>query len=108
MRQILDTVSTRRQFWERHLSGPAGQAALNNEPDLADSILTTALDADHSPQGRVTLVGAGPGDASLLTLKGLQRLQEADVVLYDKLVRRCSNGGRWETPRPLPNTARQY
>jgi uroporphyrin-III C-methyltransferase/precorrin-2 dehydrogenase/sirohydrochlorin ferrochelatase len=70
VRQILDTVSTRRQFWERHLSGPAGQAALNNEPDLADSILATALDADHSPQGRVTLVGAGPGDASLLTLKG--------------------------------------
>ena len=86
VRQILDTVSTRRQFWERHLSGPAGQAALNNEHDLADSILATALDADHSPQGRVTLVGAGPGDASLLTLKGLQRLQEADVVLYDKLV----------------------
>lgn len=86
VRQIIDTVSTRRQFWERHLSGAAGQAALNNESDLADSLLSTALDSDHSPQGRVTLVGAGPGDASLLTLKGLQRLQEADVVLYDKLV----------------------
>ncbi len=86
VRQVIDTVSTRRQFWERHLSGPAGQAALSNEPALADSILTAALDSEHKPQGRVTLVGAGPGDASLLTLKGLQRLQEADVVLYDKLV----------------------
>lgn len=86
VRQVIDTVSTRRQFWERHLSGAAGQAALSNEPTLADSILTTALDSEHKPQGRVTLVGAGPGDASLLTLKGLQRLQEADVVLYDKLV----------------------
>lgn len=86
VRQVIDTVSTRRQFWERHLSGAAGQAALSNEPTLADSILTAALDSEHKPQGRVTLVGAGPGDASLLTLKGLQRLQEADVVLYDKLV----------------------
>ncbi|MDG1065017.1 MAG: siroheme synthase CysG [Luminiphilus sp.] len=86
VRQVINTVSTRRQFWERHLSGAAGQAALNNEPQLADNIIATALDSNHSPQGRVTLVGAGPGDASLLTLKGLQRLQEADVVLYDKLV----------------------
>jgi len=36
--------------------------------------------------GKVTLVGAGPGDAGLITLKGMKKLKEADVVLYDRLV----------------------
>ena len=86
VRQVIKDLGIRRRFWERQLSGSAGQAALDQRPQLADSIIQQALSSEQPASGRVALVGAGPGDASLLTLKGLQRLQEADVVLFDKLV----------------------
>jgi uroporphyrin-III C-methyltransferase/precorrin-2 dehydrogenase/sirohydrochlorin ferrochelatase len=86
VRQVIKDLGIRRRFWERQLSGSAGQAALDQRPELADNIIQQALDSEQPAPGRVALVGAGPGDASLLTLKGLQRLQEADVVLFDKLV----------------------
>jgi len=86
VRNAISDISTRRQFWERQLAGPAGQAALDNRSDVADATLSAALQSASYSPGRVSLVGAGPGDASLLTLKGLQRLQEADIVLFDKLV----------------------
>ena len=86
VRQVIKDLGIRRRFWERQLSGSAGQAALDQRPELADSIIQQALHSEQPVSGRVALVGAGPGDASLLTLKGLQRLQEADVVLFDKLV----------------------
>ena len=86
VRQVIKDLGIRRRFWERQLSGSAGQAALDQRPQLADSIIQQALSSEQPASGRVALVGAGPGDASLVTLKGLQRLQEADVVLFDKLV----------------------
>ena len=86
VRRVIKDLGIRRRFWERQLSGSAGQAALDQRPQLADSIIQQALSSEQPASGRVALVGAGPGDASLLTLKGLQRLQEADVVLFDKLV----------------------
>jgi uroporphyrin-III C-methyltransferase len=43
-------------------------------------------DTNNIKQPRITLVGAGPGDAELITLKGVKALQTADVVLYDALV----------------------
>ena len=86
VRRVIKDLGIRRRFWERQLSGSAGQAALDQRRELADNIIQQALDSEQPASGRVALVGAGPGDASLLTLKGLQRLQEADVVLFDKLV----------------------
>jgi uroporphyrin-III C-methyltransferase/precorrin-2 dehydrogenase/sirohydrochlorin ferrochelatase len=77
----------RRRFWER-LSEAAFTAAApaNGEASrLRDWIGEIAADATVR-SGRVTLVGAGPGDGELLTLKAVRALQSADVILYDDLV----------------------
>lgn len=87
----LGSVRRRREFWERQLDGEFARLALSGRPEHAIRILDSALDnaAGRSrPSGRVSLVGAGPGDPGLLTLRAMQRLGEADVVLHDRLVSR--------------------
>jgi uroporphyrin-III C-methyltransferase/precorrin-2 dehydrogenase/sirohydrochlorin ferrochelatase len=85
----------RRAFWERIVSGPvatrvlegdeaAALRALNSE--IRTSQLTSAPGSGSSCIGEVYLIGAGPGDPDLLTLRALQLLQQADVILYDRLV----------------------
>ena len=78
-----------RRFWERVVDGPIGAAALSGRWHDAEMALARASerpdDARGSP-GVVFLVGAGPGDPDLLTLRALQALQGADVVLYDETV----------------------
>ncbi|MBP6117231.1 MAG: uroporphyrinogen-III C-methyltransferase [Neisseriaceae bacterium] len=76
----------RRYFWERLFSGPFEQAVRQGQDDQAEALLAAQLDGHEPSGGEVILVGAGPGDAGLLTLKGLQAIQNADVVLYDALV----------------------
>jgi uroporphyrin-III C-methyltransferase/precorrin-2 dehydrogenase/sirohydrochlorin ferrochelatase len=80
----------RRRFWERVVDGPIGALVLAGrtaeaEQALADIAEPTAF-AGALGAGRVTLVGAGPGDPDLLTVKALRALQDADVVFYDELV----------------------
>lgn len=81
-------VRERRRLQSWILNGPV--AALVRAGRIADAdamAREAALQARREPEsGRVTLVGAGPGDPGLLTLNGLRALQEADVVLYDRLV----------------------
>ena len=78
----------RRKFWEDILQGPAAELTMNGQDQLADEFVQTQLVADQSQltQGEVYLVGGGPGDPELLTLKALRLMQQADVVLYDRLV----------------------
>lgn len=81
---LADTQS-RQRFWDQVLDSELPDALGRGDLDLADESLDAMLAASPSP-GMVSLVGAGPGDPDLLTLKALHRLQRADVVYHDKLV----------------------
>lgn len=89
VKRRLTDASARRRFWEALFDGPlaadvvAGRVS-EIEASLAQAISRAAL-SEKIP-GEVALVGAGPGDAGLLTLRGLRALQNADVILYDRLV----------------------
>ena len=78
-----------RRFWERVVDGPIAAAALAGRWHDAEIALARAVarpSEDITQSGVVHLVGAGPGDPDLLTLRALQALQAADVVFYDELV----------------------
>ena len=84
----------RRRFWERVIDGPIGEAVLAGRADEAEGLLKAIVDPSAYAgasvpgdiEGRVTLVGAGPGDPDLLTVKALRALQDADIVFYDELI----------------------
>ena len=83
-----DEGDSRRKFWEKILQGPAAELAMNGQIEQADQIIASEISSDGGAltQGEVYLVGGGPGDPELLTLKALRLMQQADVVLYDRLV----------------------
>jgi uroporphyrin-III C-methyltransferase / precorrin-2 dehydrogenase / sirohydrochlorin ferrochelatase len=72
----------RRAFWE----GLAERAFGATPPSTTENLNSLLETASAAPTGRVTLVGAGPGDADLLTIKAVRALQSADVILFDDLV----------------------
>ena len=76
----------RRIFWEDLYASSLKEEVFNDNLDEANSIIEQALIAWKKPKGEVYLVGAGPGDPELLTLKALRLMQQADVVIYDRLV----------------------
>lgn len=81
----LKSVTERRRFWEKQFNGRFAALVKNQQTAQAEQELAKQLEQNYQG-GFVSLVGAGPGDAGLLTLKGLQEIQQADVVLYDALV----------------------
>ena len=92
-RQLRETVMTRlakgaprRLFWEQFAERAFAAAPTANERRDLESFVTSLAAAASPHTGRVTLVGAGPGDAELLTLKAVRALQSADVILFDDLV----------------------
>ncbi|HGH6842319.1 TPA: siroheme synthase CysG [Neisseria meningitidis] len=84
----LKSVTERRRFWEKQFNGRFAALVKNRQNTLAERELAGQLEQSRQNDqgGSVSLVSAGPGDAGLLTLKGLQEIQQADVVLYDALV----------------------
>jgi uroporphyrin-III C-methyltransferase / precorrin-2 dehydrogenase / sirohydrochlorin ferrochelatase len=75
----------RRAFWERFFDGPASDAVIAGDGERAAVLVEEAI-AGTAQRGSVALVGAGPGDPELLTLKAHRALQSADVLVIDRLV----------------------
>ena len=88
VKQTLPKESDRISFWKQVLQGSVAEAMFSGQHDVAEGLLKNSLqNADkHKSNGEVYLIGAGPGDPDLLTLRAFRLLQQADVVLYDALV----------------------
>ena len=76
----------RRVFWEDLYASSLKERVFHDNLVEADRLIEQALAEWKTPKGEVYLVGAGPGDPELLTLKALRLMQQADVVIYDRLV----------------------
>ncbi|MGY4495775.1 siroheme synthase CysG [Pseudomonas sp. TE3610] len=87
VKSLYPNVQQRRAFWEEVFQGPIADRQLAGQGAEAEKMLVEKINGQppHAP-GEVYLVGAGPGDPDLLTFKALRLMQQADVVLYDRLV----------------------
>lgn len=82
-----NNIEDRRYFWEKVFSGIVAEKVFSGKVDEAKVDLQAQLDGSaDSDVGEVYLVGGGPGDPDLLTFKALRLMQQADVILYDRLV----------------------
>ena len=81
------SMGERRRFWERLLGADRlGQALARGDSASAHQLADNLFADESKSAGEVVLVGAGPGDPGLLTLHALRQMQQADVVVYDRLV----------------------
>ncbi len=91
IKAMVPNLTRRRRFWESMISGPVAEHLFSSQVDEASSLMDSLLeeaakDGDKPPVGEVYLVGTGPGDPDLLTFRALRLMQQADVVLYDRLI----------------------
>ncbi len=89
VKATVPNAAARLRFWDRFFDGPvADQVLAGNDCSAREKMLTlvNGRAAGAPARGGVAIVGAGPGDPDLLTLRALRLIQRADVVIYDKLV----------------------
>jgi uroporphyrin-III C-methyltransferase/precorrin-2 dehydrogenase/sirohydrochlorin ferrochelatase len=89
VKQRFTQSARRRQFWEEVLQGPIAELVYSGQDAAAEKALQQRIetvDGSQVPVGEVYLVGGGPGDPDLLTFRALHLMQQADVVVYDRLV----------------------
>lgn len=87
VKQQIAQPSQRRIFWEKVLQGSIAELVFSGKMNQAEQQLRQQLETQKSTQnGEVYLIGAGPGAADLLTFRALRLMQQADVIVYDRLV----------------------
>lgn len=86
LRAAISDVDQRRKLWETILDSDVAELARQGDFDGATSLARSIVMGETAKDGKVYLVGAGPGDPELLTLKALRILNSADVLVYDRLV----------------------
>ncbi len=88
VKQRFDRSIDRRRFWDRVLEGAVAERIFSGQIEEAEAVMERELaaGATDTNMGEVYLVGAGPGDPDLLTFRALRLMQQADVVVYDRLV----------------------
>lgn len=91
IKDMIPNLTRRRRFWEAMVSGPVAEHIFSSQITQAESLVESQLQeaavaGDQPPLGEVYLVGTGPGDPDLLTFRALRLMQQADVVLYDRLI----------------------
>jgi len=85
----VDGFDARRRLWEDIIDGPIARDVLAGRETAAREAMLSRINRRHAGaqvQGHVDIVGAGPGDPELLTIKALRALQDADLVVYDRLI----------------------
>jgi len=91
IKALVPNATRRRRVWESMVTGPVAEHLFSGQREQAKSLMDSLLreacvGGDENPPGEVYLVGTGPGDPDLLTFRALRLMQQADVVLYDRLI----------------------
>lgn len=91
VKESIPELTRRRRFWETMIDGPIAEHLFSGQEEQATALMNklleeAATEGDQPPRGEVYLVGTGPGDPDLLTFRALRLMQQADVVLYDRLI----------------------
>jgi uroporphyrin-III C-methyltransferase / precorrin-2 dehydrogenase / sirohydrochlorin ferrochelatase len=93
VRGLLPDATARRRFWERFFEGPVAESVLAGEEGRAREAMLSLVNTRGSGQGSekreggiVQLIGTGPGESDLLTLRALQVMQRADVAVHDRQI----------------------
>jgi uroporphyrin-III C-methyltransferase/precorrin-2 dehydrogenase/sirohydrochlorin ferrochelatase len=90
VKAVLPALPERLRFWDGFFASPVATQLLSGSAEGADAAMQVQLDSARAVsgghRGEVYLIGVGPGDPDLLTIRAQQLLQQADVLLYDRLV----------------------